>query len=172
MIFSVIDAYISYCFTHKRKTFPIFHAIDVFSLLFLCIYLALALSIPLMTNHRPAMLLTAISLHADLFYRIHQPIPHALVCYCLDSLPLPYFSKSYLHLASLNLTSTRHFNFILSLLLIFACDVELNPGPVSPPSNLSIYCLNIRSASTITDKIKKPELIQQIFLMSLSTSSL
>lgn len=147
--------------------FPFLHVIDVLSLLFLCIYLALALSTPHLSNHSTGSALDCYISSCSPFYQIYQPIPHASVCQCLDSLPLPYFSKSYLHLASLTLTPKRHVNFILSLLLILAGDVELNPGPVFPPSNLSAltsnlstFCLNVRSATSITHIIDKPALIQ------------
>src|SRR5688500_1179591 len=126
MVFLITNRCISYCFTHRRSTFPVFHANDVFSLLFLCIYLAIALSTPHMTNHSTGNAIDCHFSSCSPFYPLYQPIPHASVCQCLDSLPLSYFSKSYLHLASLSLTSRRHANFILSVLLILAGDVELN----------------------------------------------
>ena len=147
MIFSVINSSISDCLTHRRKTFPIFHAIDVFSLLFLCIYLGLALSSCHLTNHSTGNSVC----HSDSFtpfYPFYQPMPNASVCQCLDSLPLPFFTKC--HIFSLRLTSKRHVNLSISLLLILAGDIELNPGPVST-SHFVAHCLNIRSASTITE---------------------
>src|SRR5690349_2605297 len=80
MVFSVIDLCISYCFTHRRKSFPICHAIDVFSLLFLCSCLALALSTPHMTNHSTCDTTDCHFSSCSPFYQIYQPIPHAFAC--------------------------------------------------------------------------------------------
>ena len=161
MSFSIINSSISYCFTHRRKAFPIFHAIDVLSLLFLCIYLGLALSSPNLTNHSTGNS----DCHSDPLtplYPFYQPVPHPSVCQSLDSLPLPFFTKC--HIFSLRLTSKRHVNFAISLLLILAGDVELNPGPPASASNFVAHCLNIRSASSITATCNKPELTQQYIL--------
>ena len=70
-----------------------------------------------------------------------------------------FFSKS--HLASLSLSSPRRTNFLLSLLLVLAGDVSLNPGPDSSPKLLNIGSLNVRSATVINSDIDKPALIQE-----------
>lgn len=158
MPFSSIKSPISFCLTHRRKIFPLFHSIDVLSLLFLSIYLVLALSATHLTSHSTGSTAEILTSSYTPFYPAYQPIPKASVCECLDTLSLPFFTKSYVF--SIRWTSKKYVNFLFSLLLILAGDVELNPGPVSS-SNLLAYCLNIRSASTITDTLNKPELIQQ-----------
>ena len=51
-------------------------------------------------------------------------------------------------------TKNSHFNFLLSLLLIIALDIELNPGPQHAIADLSVTHLNIRSIRNKLDYIK------------------
>jgi hypothetical protein len=90
----------------------------------------------------------------------YQPIPNASICTCLDSVPVAFFSKS--NFASLSVGSKRHANFLFSLLIILAGDVSLNPGPPKS-SHLKAFCTNIRSASSITDKLNKTRAYSEVY---------
>ena len=90
MAFSSLRRLISHCFSNSRKTFHIFHAIDVYSLVFLSIYLVLSLSTNHLSHHRTGSTVDCNSIPRTSFHHTYQPIPHSSVCQCLDALPLDY----------------------------------------------------------------------------------
>ena len=53
--------------------------------------------------------------------------------------------------------------FLISLCLLLCGDVELNPGP-SSPTQISLATLNIRSATSVTPSLHKPEVLQDFIL--------
>ena len=85
------------------------------------------------------------------------PLPPSSVVQALDRLPVlflcthPYSRQGF--------RSHRHSYFLLSILLLLAGDINLNPDPTS--SSLNFAHLNIHSASSITDTIDKPALLQE-----------
>src|SRR5438552_140142 len=143
------------CLTHRKKTFPIFHAMHIYCLLFIHIYMLISLILPYCTTNLA-------SDQPNCNSSSYQPIPHDSVCQCLDSVPLAYFCKTR-HLASLGLSSRGHTTFLFSLLLLLAGDASINPGPYSSPSLLA-SCYNIRSASAISHDVDKPALLQDFIL--------
>jgi len=56
--------------------------------------------------------------------------------------------------------SLNHSSLLISLLLLLAGDIEVNPGPTSPQF-LNTSHLNIRSATTITADLDKPAALQE-----------
>ena len=87
------------------------------------------------------------------------PLPPSSVVQALDRLPVhflcthPYSRQGF--------RSHRHSHFLLSILLLLAGDINLNPGPPYTSSSLNFAHLNIHSASSITDTINKPALLQE-----------
>ena len=70
--------------------------------------------------------------------------------------------------------SYNRLRFFFSVLLLLAGDVELNPGPSSTTASsttLKFACLNIRSATSVTNELDKPSVLQQ-FLLEQSTDIL
>ena len=145
------------CLTNRKQTSTFLHAAQVYSFLFFSIYVLLQLSPYL---HSYQTMDVPLNPSENIKY---QPIPHSSVCQCLDSVPLLFFAKS--PHASLALCARPRTSFLLSLVLLLAGDVELNPGPraASPPPShyFNIYCQNTRSVTVINDSINKPEMIQQ-----------
>ena len=146
----------SSCLTHSKRTYPILHAMHIYCLLFIHIYMFLSL-----IHTRCTTNLTSEQPNSN-SSTPYQPIPHASACLCLDSVPLAFFCKTH-HLASLGLRSRRNTCFLFSLLLLLAGDVSLNPGP-TPSSNLTVSCYNTRSVTTITHEIDKPAILQDFIL--------
>jgi hypothetical protein len=145
----------SFCFTHRKKIFSLLHAVHVFSLFVYSIYVMLCLACPFLTFSCITLSASSQELYP------YQPIPNASVCTCLDSIPVALFARP--KFAYRSLCSKRHANFLFSLLLILAGDVSLNPGPTTS-THINAYCTNIRSASSITEQLDKPELIQKYIL--------
>ena len=143
----------SFCLTHRKRLFSFLHAAHVFSLVLIFVHLFLCLCCPLFTFGSTSP--------PDNHPCPYQPIPNSSVCSCLDSLPTAFLSQS--NFANTGLCSRRHSKSFFSLLLLLAGDVSLNPGP-SSSSFLKASHLNIRSASTITDTLNKPELVQRYII--------
>ena len=78
----------------------------------------------------------------------------------LDYIPIGFFLKSSTRRFSFVLVSTKRSCLFLTLLILLAGDIELNPGP-TPSDLLNLSHLNIRSATTITPEIDKPAAIQE-----------
>lgn len=156
LLFNSLLSLFSPCFTHRKKTLPYFHAVHVFCLLFICIYMFISLTFTCFTTNLASDMPNSNSSFP------YQPIPCNSVCQCLDSVPFAFFCKTH-NLASLGLCSKRHKMFLFSLLLLLSGDVSLNPGPASS-SNLNVCSYNIRSATTISNQFDKPALIQDFIL--------
>src|SRR5215469_14638747 len=90
-------------------------------------------------------------------------IPHSSICPPLNChysflLPIRHPYQSNLTFSKRSLFLTR---YLITLLLLPSGSVELNPGPVVIDPTVSYSCLNIRSASTITNAVNKPNLLQE-----------
>ena len=129
--------------------FPVFHAFQVLGYFFVLVYVFLHFSHSHFSTCLPS---TPSPKH-------YQPFPSSSVCQSLDSIPVSFFSKHFL--PKLSLTSPRSTNFLFSLLLFLAGDINLNPGPSTISSTLKLSHLNIRSATTITPDLNKPASLQE-----------
>ena len=90
-------------------------------------------------------------------------IPHSSICPPLNNhytflLPSIYRLESNFTLSKRSQFVTR---CLITLLLLLSGNVELNPGPVVIDPTVSFTCLNVRSASAITNTIDKPYLLQE-----------
>ena len=132
----------SFLFSCMRFTFSVFFTLQFFSL---------HISTPYLTNNPPPFFTHSTSL----------PIPpHFSFHLRLCRKPMTIVISPY----SINFPSPRHdlwfpsyTNFLFSLLLILTGDVNLSPGShIITPAPLNSSLLNNRSASSITDQLKKP----------------
>lgn len=83
------------------------------------------------------------------------PIPHSSVAKFLDNLQTTLLCQS--SITRHGLRFPRYTNFLFSMLLLLAGDINLNPGP----STLNFSHLNTRSVSSITTEINKPAVLQE-----------
>ena len=86
-------------------------------------------------------------------------IPPPSVCQCLNG----NYSLLFPSLCSCKPSKQKitRFRLAILLLLLLAGDIESNPGPVVISSDLTFSCLNVRSASSITNSLDKPCLLQE-----------
>ena len=95
------------------------------------------------------------------------PIPTSSVCQCLDGLFSSFRGSlsSVTHMKYLTLStpySKRYRStFLLHLMLLLCGDVEQNPGPSASTTSVTFSCLNVRSASSVTDSLNKPCILQE-----------
>ena len=144
----------SFWSTDKGKVYPILHAFTVYtSFLFLLYSLLCSTHIYFTHAHLPD------DISKDVPY---VPMPCSSVCTSLDSVQLLFFSKS--RISSTSLCSRPRTNLLISLLLFLSGDVELNPGPPVLRDFLSIFSLNVRSATVINNVIDKPAVIQNFIM--------
>lgn len=132
------------------KLFPLLHTLDVLSLVFLTIFLAIDISHPFCTSHPP---------NDRMFTDTHfsHSIPPPSICQSLDhiqtSLLLRISKRQGL------LSQPRSTSFLLSILLLLSGDIHVNPGPTQ--TTLEFAHLNIRSATSIAPDLDKPSLLQE-----------
>ena len=139
----------SFFITHRKKSYPLLHAVHVFFFAAMLLFLFFSLTCPFFQTS---------SLHSPISSEPYHTIPNSSVCSCLDSLPVLFLSKS--HLASNSLCSRRQVSLLCSFLLLLAGDVSLNPGPQTK-AQINVACLNICSANSVTESRDKPALIQE-----------
>jgi hypothetical protein len=155
---------------------PVLHLIEV--LLFSCLFLYLLLSVLILVCHPAENLPLEPPQPYRSFFHRYQPVPCSSVISTLDKLSHYFFcncscTRSILSTGFLrHLTTTpsshahryRHALFLFTLLVTFAGDINLNPGPPHPihntPSSLSFSHLNTRSVTSITSDINKPTVLQ------------
>ena len=117
----------------------------------LCIlYYVLTFLCPLFTSHRLDLTSTD----------SRVPMPPPSVCQCLDG-NYPLLIPCLRHLKSSSKLRIARYRFAILLLLLLSGDIEPNPGPVITSSDLIFSCLNVRSASSITNSLDKPCLLQE-----------
>ena len=94
------------------------------------------------------------------FTNLHQlPVPYSSVCQSLDSLPVVCLIRVGNSRVCFGLTPISRYPLI-SLLLLLAGDVELNPGP----NALRFAHLNINSITSINFKRDKPALLHDFLI--------
>lgn len=141
----------------KRLLFPVLHLCHVVMMSLIILTVSLWVICPLCNESQ---------CHSTSSHALSPPSPPSSVCQCLDGL---HSSLVCSVLSSRrNLTcctflsrcaSTRS-SFILHALLLLCGDVELNPGPVNSSTSIAFSCLNVRSASSVTDDLHKPCILQ------------
>ena len=145
----------------------------VHSCLLLYLFFAISIHLRLCSNNLPQESSSCLS--GSSFHH-YQPIPISSIWSSCDKLPhtllfntsfvsqglqcyaLPKRVTCYFHSRC-----SRHVHFLVTLLLILAGDVSLNPGPTVQQygsQSLNFCHLNIRSASSITTDLNKPAVLQ------------
>jgi hypothetical protein len=84
------------------------------------------------------------------------PIPYSSVCQCLDRLPVACLIR----VANFRSRSSKIKYPLVSLLLLLAGDVQLNPGPAA----LSFAHLNTNSIASVSLRCDKPALLQDFII--------
>ena len=139
--------------SHSRSFHPLFHAFHVLLILFSFIFTFLHVTHHHLSNNPPAFHST--SQIASPFV----PVPPASVIPSFDKLPISLLCQP--SITRRGLRFPRYTNFLFTLLLILAGDINLNPGPSVTSSSLNLAHLNTWSASSITSKINKPAVLQE-----------
>ena len=142
------------------RLFPLFHLCHVILVALSFLAVALHFTCPLCQHSQCS--LSSVSRHS-------HPSPPSSVCQCLDGLyssvlgSLSSLRRSlYVSPRSAHFFSYRSSDFFLIHLLLLLCgDVEINPGPTDLSTSISFACLNVRSASSVTDILHKPCVIQE-----------
>ena len=141
-----------------RRLYPLLHSCHVTLVGLVLLFFALYFACPF---HHNSQLISSSS------HSLSPSAPPSSVCQCLDGLFSSLLGSLSSSRRSLYLTPRpSHFNsyrstFLLHLLLLLSGDVALNPGPENTSTSLSFASLNIRSASSITDELNKPIILQE-----------
>lgn len=125
------------------------HSADVLSLFFLSIFVFVDIACPIISSHPPPFP------SSSPLFPINIPMPPPSVCQSLDRFDSSLFITT-IPKRPHSLMYPKPRNFTLSLILLLAGDIHLNPGPVT----LNFANLNTRSVSSITNAINKPALLQ------------
>lgn len=143
-----------------KSLLPLLHCLHVTSVSLLLLYSVLSLSCPHL-HHMTTLLTPSLPLP-----NLQPPPPPASLAPVLDGLystliaSLPAQRRSLVPIARPRFF-TRHFaSYLIYYTLLLCGDVQLNPGPISSPS-LSFACLNIRSATSVTDDLHKPTALHE-----------
>jgi Reverse transcriptase (RNA-dependent DNA polymerase)/Endonuclease-reverse transcriptase len=132
---------------------PFFHAFHVLLLFFSCLFFGLTLSCPHISYHPPPLIISTSSALSNM------PLIPSSVAQSLDKLQTALLCQH--SITRHGLRFPRCTNFLFTLLLILSGDINLNPGPTYTSSAVDFGLLNIRSASSITDHLNKPALLQE-----------
>ena len=141
-----------------QSFYPFFHVCHVMSVALATLFFVLILLCPLCHDTQCT---------SSSFHSLSPPSPPSSVCQCLDGLFSSLVASiSSTHRSFFLTPRHRHFRYtrsslLLHLMLLLCGDVELNPGPTNSSTSVSFACLNIRSASSITDDLNKPCLLQE-----------
>jgi Reverse transcriptase (RNA-dependent DNA polymerase)/Endonuclease-reverse transcriptase len=144
----------------KAVSYPVLHAIHVLFLSVLSLGFLLSLSCPYLhsATHLPATKLLCTSLFPP--SSLHPSLDGS----CAILLASHSFQpRSFMYSTRPSFFSRNRFALLVYFSLLLSGDIQLNPGP-SNPFTISFSTLNIRSASTITSDLDKPELLQNFIL--------
>ena len=136
--------------------FPLIHSAHVLSISLALLYLMLHFSCPFLNS------ISASPTSKTAYFPSASVHPSLNGIYSSFLATLRSQRRSFV--LSFNLRSSRkRFALFIFFSLLLSGDVELNPGP-SLPNNLSFATLNIRSASSITSDLDKPEVLRDFIL--------
>ena len=138
---------------HLSACYPVLHSLHVLLIFFSILYLAFSY-FPLPSRFLP---ITTTD-NANSGPPTYQPFPFSSVCKCLDHISIHFFIKG--PATCILRYHNKHNSVLLTLILLDAGDIEVNPGPTSS-TPLIISHLNIRSATSITPELDKPASIQE-----------
>lgn len=153
---------------------PIFHSLHVFSALGLLLFLFLYFVCPLLPPKQQSSQLELSSQSAVIIsHPSGCPPPHcqltrpsASIHPVLDGLYpaflafLPSQRRSLVLLHRPSYFNCHTASFLVYFTLLLCGDIQLNPGPDTSTS-ISYACLNVRSASSITDDLNKPAVLHE-----------